>query len=89
VKTSDEKTALERLLRPLPSQMGEELARALVNLHADEQTQARYDELASLRTEGRLTVPEQEELEAMVRANTLVGLLKAAAMSALHPAETA
>lgn len=69
--------------------MSAELARALVNLHADEQTQARYDELASLRTECRLTVPEQEELEAMVRANTLVGLLKAAALSALHPAKTA
>jgi len=89
VKTSDETTALERLLRPLPSQMSAELARALVNLRADEQTQVRYDELATLRTEGRLTAAEQEELEAMVRANTLVGLLKAAAMSALHPGKTA
>jgi len=89
VKTSDETTALERLLRPLPSQMSAELARAMVNLRADEQTQVRYDELATLRTEGRLTAAEQEELEAMVRANTLVGLLKAAAMSALHPGKTA
>jgi len=64
--------------------MSVELARALVNLRADEQTQARYDELATLRTEGRLAAPEQEELEAMVRANTLVGLLKAAALSALQ-----
>jgi len=69
--------------------MSAELARALVNLQADGQTQARYDELATLRNEGRLTAPEQEELEAMVRANTLVGLLKAAAMSALHPAKSA
>ncbi len=69
--------------------MSAELARALANLHADEQTQARYEELATLRTEGRLTAAEQEELEAMVRANTLVGLLKAAAMSALHPGKSA
>ena len=73
----------------MPAQMSAELARALVNLQADEQTQVRYEELATLRTEGRLTAPEQEELEAMVRANTLVGLLKAAAMSALHHAKTA
>ena len=69
--------------------MSAELARALVNLHADEPTQARYDELATKRTEGRLTADEQDELEAMVRANTLVGLLKAAAMSALHHAKAA
>jgi hypothetical protein len=87
MKTSDETTALERLLRPLPSQMSAELARALVNLRADEQTQTRYDELATLRTEGRLTAPEQEELEAMVHANTLVGLLKAAALAALPQAK--
>jgi len=89
VKTSDETSALEKLLRPLPAQMSAELARALVNLHADEQIQARYEELAAMRTEGRLTAAEQEELEAMVRANTLVGLLKAAAMASLRPAKTA
>ena len=88
VKTSDETSALERLLRPLPSRMSAELARALDDLHADEQTQARYEELAAKRTEGRLTAAEQEELEAMVRANTLLGLLKAAAMASLRPAKT-
>jgi hypothetical protein len=89
VNPSDETTALERLLRPLPPQMSAELACALVNLRADEPMQARYDELAALRTEGRLTAAEQEELEDMVRANTLVGLLRAAAISAPHPGKTA
>ena len=56
---------------------------ALINLRADAETQARYNELAEKRTEGKLTPTEQEELEAMVRANTFLGLLKAEAQSLL------
>jgi len=50
-----------------------------LSMQADVETQARYDELADKRTEGQLTAEEEEELAAMVRANTLVGLLKAEA----------
>ena len=60
-----------------------ELARALVELRADEETQARYDELAERRTEGSLTPVESDELESIVRANTLLGILKAEARSVL------
>jgi hypothetical protein len=72
-------TALERLLRPLSRNFTVELARALIGVEADAETQARYDDLAGKRTEGQLTPAEQTELEAIVRANTLLGLLKAEA----------
>jgi hypothetical protein len=72
-------TALERLLRPLSQKFTVELARALVAIQADAETQARYDDLAGKRTEGQLTPAEQDELESIVRANTLLGVLKAEA----------
>ena len=72
-------TALERLLRPLSRNLTGELARALVDVQADAEMQARYDELAGKRTEGQLTPAELAELESIVRANTLLGVLKAEA----------
>jgi hypothetical protein len=76
-------SALERLLRPLPPRLTAELAHALLGLRADEETQERYDELAGKRTEGTLTPTEFDELESIVRANTLLGLLKAEAQAVL------
>ena len=75
----DEPTALEKLLRPLSRQMTLELARALVNVQADQETQTRYDELAGKYSADSLTSEERAELEALVRANTLLGVLKAEA----------
>lgn len=72
-------TALERLLRPLSQNLTLELARALVGVQADVETQTRYEELATKRTEGQLTPAEQAELESIVRANSLLGVLKAEA----------
>jgi hypothetical protein len=83
---SAETSALERLLRPLSRELTVELARALVNVQADTETQERYDELAEKRTEGQLTPEEQAELESMVRANTLLGVLKAEAHALLAQA---
>lgn len=83
MKTGGETTALEKLLRPLTHNFTTELARAIVNLRADSETQSRYDQLAEKRTEGALTAAEQEELEAMVRANTLLGLLQVEAKAIL------
>jgi hypothetical protein len=80
-------TALERLLRPLSQNLTLELARALVGVQADVETQTRYDELAAKRTEGQLTPPEQAELESIVRANTLLGVLKAEASAFLAHAK--
>jgi len=74
-----ETTALEKLLRPLSRQMTLELARALINVQADLETQRRYDELAGKKSADSLTSEERAELEALVRANTLLGILKAEA----------
>ena len=68
MKTVDEATALKKLFRPLSRSLTVELAYALVNLQADEETQTRYDTLAEKRTQGSLTPPEFDELEAIVRA---------------------
>ncbi|MBI4602524.1 MAG: hypothetical protein HY721_11245 [Planctomycetes bacterium] len=87
MKPGGDTTALERLLRPLSQSLSVELAQALVGLRADQETQARYDQLAEKHTEGLLTAAELEELEGMVRANTLLGLLKAEARSVLGRAE--
>ncbi|MCZ7640642.1 MAG: hypothetical protein M5U12_34025 [Verrucomicrobia bacterium] len=83
--TDGQTTALERLLRPLSQRLTSELARALIAVQADAETQARYDELAGKRTEGQLTPAEAAELESMVRANTLLGILKAEAHTLLAP----
>jgi hypothetical protein len=82
-------TALERLLRPLSQNLTAELARALIAVQADTETQTRYDELAGKRTEGQLLPAEQAELEAMVRANTLLGILKSEAHAFLAHHKTA
>ena len=56
-----------------------ELARSLLQMKADGEVQRRYDDLARRSTESLLTEGEREELESLVLANTLVGLLKAEA----------
>ena len=76
-------TALECLLRPLSQSFSIELARALAGVQADAETQARYDELAGKHTDGQLTPAELAELASIVRANTLLGVLKAEARAFL------
>jgi hypothetical protein len=72
-------SALERLLRLHSRELNAELAHALINVQADVEIQARYDELAAKRSAGPLNGEEQAELESIVRANTLLGVLKAEA----------
>ena len=86
MKTHGDTVTLEKFLRPLARGLSTELARALVNLTADEETQARYDALAEKRTEGQLTPPELEEHESFVRVNTLLGVLKVEAQAVLAKA---
>jgi len=80
----DDISALELLLRPLRSELSVELADALLRLKADEALQARYDELASKNTESALTPAERRELESLVRANSMLSVLKAEARAFLH-----
>jgi len=76
--------SLERLLRPLRRELSVELAQALLRVKADEEIQARYDELADKNTAGTLNAEEQVELSSLVRANSLLGVLKAEAHAFLH-----
>ena len=78
--------ALEKFLRPMARELSMELARAIVNLTADEEIQARYDLLTEKNTEGQLTPAEREELESLVRVNTLLGVLKVEAKAVLAKA---
>jgi len=81
--TNGQMTAFERLVRPLSQSLTVELARALIGVQADAETQSRYEELADKRTENRLAAAELDELEAIVRANTFLGVLKAEAHALL------
>jgi hypothetical protein len=57
----------------------------LLRLKADAPVQARYDELAGKNSEGALTPMQRAELESLVRANSLLTLLKAEARASLIP----
>ena len=77
-------SSLERLLRPLRRELSLELADALLRLKADDELQTRYEQLASKNTEDLLTNGERAELESIVRANSILTLLKAEARAALR-----
>jgi hypothetical protein len=79
-------TAFEQLLRPLRRGLNAELAALLLRMQADDEVQARYEDLAERNTEGQLSPAEQNELASIVRANSLLTVLKAEARAFLqHP----
>lgn len=55
--------ALDRILDPVGRCLTPEVARALMDLRTDAETQARIDELADKATEGTLPAPERAEYE--------------------------
>ena len=81
--------SLERLLRPLRRELSVELADALMRLTADDEVQARYEELANKNTEDSLTSDERAELESLVHANSILTILKAEARAFLQRAKAA
>jgi hypothetical protein len=84
IDTKD-KSSLERMLRPLRRELNAELAAAL-RMQADDELQGRYEYLAERNTEGLLEPDEQIELTSLVRANSLLSVLKAEARAFLqHP----
>jgi len=87
--TANDFGSLERLLRPLQRQLSTELADALLRLEADAEVQTRYEELASRNTDGVLTAEERAELESLVRANSILSLLKAQARAFLRQPKAA
>jgi hypothetical protein len=81
-----DRSAFEQLLRPLRRGLNAELAALLLRMQADDEVQARYEDLAERNTEGQLSPAEQNELVSIVRANSLLTVLKAEARAFLqHP----
>jgi len=81
-----DQSSLEQLLRPLRRGLNAELAALLLRMQADDEVQARYEDLAERNTDGNLSQPELDELTSIVRANALLTVLKAEARAFLqHP----
>ena len=81
-----DRSSLERLLRPLRRELNAEFAAALLRMRADDEVQTRFEYLAERNTEGLLDPEEQIELTSLVRANSLLSVLKAEARAFLqHP----
>jgi hypothetical protein len=78
-----EAPALDRILEPVARALTPEVARKLVALRVDAQTQARIDRLARRCTEGRLTDAERAEYATYVAAIDFVSTLQAKARAAL------
>lgn len=76
---SVESTALGRFLKPMSKVMSLELARELVAMRIEDETQERYEFLATGRREGSLTEAEEAELQDMVQVNSVLSMLKAEA----------
>ena len=81
-------SALQRILDPVGRCLTPDVARALLGLRADAETQARLEELADKSTEGTLTEAERGEYDAYVSAIDFLTVLqsKARAMLAGAPA---
>jgi hypothetical protein len=79
-------TTLDRLLEPVIRTLTPEVARALVEVRADPELQARMDELAEKCNEGQLSPEEREEYETSIRFANFIAILQAKARALLkHP----
>jgi hypothetical protein len=76
-------TPLDRLLDPVARCLTADVAKRLVELRADAETQARIDELAAMANEGSLTPADRAEYEGYVEAIDVVSILQAKARKAL------
>jgi len=86
MREATDKSSLEQLLRPLRRGLTAEIAGRLLRMKADEQVQARFEDLAGRNTEGQLFQAELDELALLVRTNALLTVLKAEARAFLqHP----
>jgi uncharacterized protein YnzC (UPF0291/DUF896 family) len=82
-------TTLDRLVEPVVQILTPPVARALVQLRADSEVQARMDELAEKSNEGRLTSEEREEYETSIRFGNYLAILQAKARRLLKKCEGA
>jgi len=75
---------LGRFVDPIASILTPEVAEKLVQLRADDQLQARFDELADKCNEGKLTDEERSEYDEYISALDFISLLQAKARSMLN-----
>jgi hypothetical protein len=76
-------SALGRFVDPIASTLTPEVAKKLVLLRADDQLQARLDELADKSNEGQLSDAERREYDEYITAIDFISLLQAKARSIL------
>jgi hypothetical protein len=76
-------TTLDRLVEPVVRVLTPEVARALVNIRADPDVQARMDELADKCNDGKLTPEERDEYETSIRFANYLAILQAKARKRL------
>jgi len=75
---------LDRLLDPVRDVLTPEVAQALADLRADDETQGRVEDLAGRHREGKLAPEELEEYEALVSGIGFISVLQAKARSVLR-----
>jgi hypothetical protein len=76
-------SALDRILDPVGRCLTPDVARAIVNLRTDEETQTRLDDLADKSSEGTLSAVERAEYETYVAAIDFLTVLQAKARALL------
>jgi hypothetical protein len=82
VKTA-ESAVLEKLLEPLGVCLTPEVARKIIRLRADPQSQARIEELARKSRNGTLSPSERAEYQTYVSAGTFIAILQSKARALL------
>jgi hypothetical protein len=80
-------TTLDRLVEPIVRTFTPQVARALIQLRADPELQARMDELAEKCNDGQLTPEEREEYETSVRFANYLAIIQAKARRLLKTLE--
>ncbi len=70
---------LDRLLSPFSDSLDEKAAKTLINLRADDETQAYIEELAEKSREGTLSADEQRQYLSYANAISVISLLQARA----------
>ena len=71
--------AFERVLAAVGECLDRQSAEALLRLRADSEMQGRIEELADKCSEGRLSLEERDEYEALIRVGNFVAILQAKA----------
>lgn len=74
---------IDRLVEPVVRTLTPKVARALVELRADPEFQARMDELAEKCNEGSLSPEEKDEYETSIRFGSFIAILQAKARALL------